>query len=194
LILCEGKVTEPSYFHAFKHEHRSQLVRIEVVPDCGVPKSLVEHAVERKAEAQREAKRHGDPYLKWDEIWCVFDVDAHPRLEEAKNQARDNKLEVAISNPCFELWLLLHFQDQRAHRDRAQIQLACRNHLPEYVKEIPYAKVQPLYAQAVERAKELDKWQEEQSRPGGNPSTAVHKLTERIVEFGKENFIRQVQS
>src|SRR5579863_6447941 len=114
LVLCEGEVTEPKYFQAFRHEHRSRLVEVELVSDCGVPKTLVEYAVERKKQAFREAKRYSDPFLKYDEIWCVFDVDAHPHLNEAKNQARDNGLNLAISNPCFELWVLLHFQDQRA--------------------------------------------------------------------------------
>ncbi len=152
LILCEGKITEPRYLQAFRHEHRNQLVQVEVLPEQGVPKTLVEHAVERKKQALREAKKQGDSFLKYDEIWCVFDVDAHPNLAEAKQQALDNGLRLAISNPCVELWLLLHFQDQRAEQTRANIQAACRNHLPEYVKEIPYAKVEPMYTQAVMRA------------------------------------------
>jgi len=194
LVLCEGKVTEPRYFQAFRHEHRNQLVHIEVMPACGVPKTLVEHAAERKKQALREAKRYGDSFLKYDEVWCVFDVDVHPNLEEAKNQARDNGLRVAISNPCFELWVLLHFQDQRAHQGRAHMQAACRDHLPEFDKEVPYDRIQPRYAEAVARAIELEKWQEEQGRPGGNPSTDVYKLTGRIVGLGREAFLRQQQT
>jgi hypothetical protein len=30
-------------------------------------------------------------------VWCVFDVDIHPNLPEAKQQARDNGLSLAIS-------------------------------------------------------------------------------------------------
>ncbi len=191
LVLCEGKLTEPGYFRAFRHEHRSQLVEVEVVPECGVPKSLVELAVERKKRAEKEARRSGDPYLKYDEVWCVFDIDAHPNLLEAKQQAEDNGLKLAVSNPCFELWILLHFQDQRAHQERGWIQAACREHLPDFVKEVPYDRVQPTYAEAVARAKALDKWQAEQNRPGGNPCTAVHELTERIEELGKDPFLSQ---
>jgi hypothetical protein len=71
LVLCEGKITEPLYLKAFKHERRSQLVKVEVVPECGVPKSLVEQAVERKKHAEKEARRRGDPYLKYDEV-CAY--------------------------------------------------------------------------------------------------------------------------
>jgi hypothetical protein len=191
LVLCEGKITEPTYFRAFRHEHKSHLVDVEVVPECGVPKSLVELAVEQKKRAEKEARRRGDPYLKYDEVWCVFDTDEHPNLLEAKQQAKDNGLKLAISNPCFELWVLLHFQDQRAHQDRAWIQAACRRHLPDFVKQVPYDRVQPSYAEAVARAKALVKWQAEQDRPGGNPCTAVHELTERIAELGKDPFLNR---
>jgi hypothetical protein len=43
------------------------------------------------------------------------DVDEHPRLDEARVQAHDNDIRVAISNPCFELWLVLHFRSQNAY-------------------------------------------------------------------------------
>jgi hypothetical protein len=194
LVLCEGKITEPRYLQAFRQEHRSQLVDVEIVAECGVPKTLVEVAAERKKRAEKQARRQSDPYLRYDEVWCVFDVDSHPNLPEARQQAKDNGLRLAVSNPCFELWILLHFQDQRAHQERGWIQAACREHLPEFVKEAPYHKLQANYADAIARASALVNWQEEQGRPDGNPSTAVHNLTERIAELGKERFLSQRRS
>lgn len=41
----------------------------------------------------------------------------HPGLTDAIEQARQNGIWLAISNPCFELWLVLHFQDQSAWLD-----------------------------------------------------------------------------
>jgi len=195
LVLCEGKVTEPKYLNAFRHEHRSQLVEVEVMPECGDPKTLVEQAVERKKYAEREARRYSDPYRKYDEVWCVFDVDEHLKLAEAKQQARDNGLNLAISSPCFELWILLHFQDQQAHIERDVLRVEVRKHLPGYEKVVPYDKVQPHYEEAVLRANALTKWQIEQGRPKEeeNPSTGVHKLTKRIAELGRDRFLNQKQ-
>ncbi len=48
-----------------------------------------------------------------DEVWCLFDVEwpqNHPDLHRALDLAQRSG-RVAVSNPCFELWLALHFQD-----------------------------------------------------------------------------------
>jgi hypothetical protein len=50
-----------------------------------------------------------------DELWICIDADhwirgSHQReLAEVLRQCRSNGYGVAISNPCFEVWLLLHF-------------------------------------------------------------------------------------
>jgi hypothetical protein len=112
LIVCEGTRTEPEYFTDLRNRERS-LVEL-VIEAGGTPKTLVERAVALKKESKRQAKK--DPNLGYEHVWCVFDVDEHPYVAEAQQQARDNKIDVAISNPCFELWALLHFQDQHAWR------------------------------------------------------------------------------
>jgi hypothetical protein len=180
LILCEGEVTEPNYFLSMRREVRNLLVEIEVIPKCGVPKTVVEEGADRKKKAQRAARRAGDSFLSYDEVWCVFDVDDHPRLNDALQQARDNKLQLAVSNPNFELWILLHFQDQFAHEPRAQIARSLRRHLPEYVKNVPYDAIRPFYQLAVARAQRLEEMHQRNDTVGGNPSTGVYRLTEGI--------------
>src|SRR5262249_33463734 len=119
-----------------------------------------------------------------DEVWCVFDVDEHPFVPEAKQQAKDNGIETAVSNPCFELWIILHFRDQRAYVDRAQLQHECRQYLPGYDKDVPTAKLIAHDDDAVRRAKDLDAWQSSRNCAGANPSTGVYRLTERIKAAG----------
>ena len=55
-----------------------------------------------------------------DEYWCVFDVDVHPYLREATALAKSNGIKLAISNPCIELWFLLHFANQTAYIERRE--------------------------------------------------------------------------
>jgi len=193
LIVCEGEKTEPIYFEALAHEEEVRLVRIEIVRSGGVPKSNVEQAVSMKRAAQREAKGQRDANLAYDEVWCVFDVDEHPHLAEALDQAQANAIHVALSNPCFELWIFLHFQDQRAHIERHKLQSACRQHLPGYSKVAAYAELQPRYGEAIRRAVALANWQEQQGRKHANPSTGVHLLTERLRNLGKAALLRELE-
>jgi hypothetical protein len=43
------------------------------------------------------------------ERWVMFDRDQHSEIPEAFVRARQNGINVAFSNPSFDLWLLLHF-------------------------------------------------------------------------------------
>jgi hypothetical protein len=53
------------------------------------------------------------PHLPADEYWAVFDVDHHreEELTTAAALAERHGYQLAGSNPCFELWLLLHLTD-----------------------------------------------------------------------------------
>ena len=50
----------------------------------------------------------------FDEVWCIFDRDDHHRFDEATRVAKKAGIRTAISNPCFELWLILHARQQTA--------------------------------------------------------------------------------
>ena len=179
LVVCEGTKTEPIYFHALRHAERS-LIDLNVEPG-GVPKTLVEKAVKLKREAEKMAKANRDSNFLYDYVWCVFDIDEHPNIAEAKQQARDNAIQLAISNPCFELWILLHFQDQRSHLSRSAVQHECAKYLPGYIKKVPFDKVHPYYDQAVRRARDLVAWQKSRTcADETNPWTSVQDLTELI--------------
>jgi len=45
---------------------------------------LVTTARDLKEEAARDAVGERDDNLRYDEVWCVFDVDEHPRISEAR--------------------------------------------------------------------------------------------------------------
>jgi hypothetical protein len=63
--------------------------------------------------------------------------------------------------------------------------------MPGYEKEVPFDLVYPHHQEAVDRAVALNQWQQEQGRPGGNPSTGVHRLTERITELSHEEQLKK---
>jgi hypothetical protein len=184
LIVCEGERTEPEYFDGFQGFCRNPRVRIEISPEHGVPRTVVNTAKERKKEAEAAARREGDENLVYDSVWCVFDVDDHPQVADAMQMARDNDIELAISNPCFELWLLLHFRDSPGMQHRADIQRMLSKHVPGYDKGVEFAVYGDGYRQAVERAKRMDEAALSCGESGRNPTTGVYRLTEDIEGDG----------
>jgi hypothetical protein len=118
---------------------------------------LVRRAIKQRAGDLRESKRGlGDAY---DEYWCVFDVDTHPHLNEALQLARSEDIRVALSNPCIELWIIIHFQDQTAYLsaevavEKAAVLLGCgKTPTPTALERLV-----ERYNDAKERARQLDK-------------------------------------
>lgn len=180
LVVCEGKKTEPLYLRDFQHHVRNPRIHVEPVGPAGVPLTVVQTAIEKRRKAEDDARRQRDENLLWDEVWAVFDMDDHPNVAEARQLAGDHGICLAVSNPCFELWALLHFAQQQAHIERGKLRALLQHHLPGYDKELVFARLHPGYDEAIRRACELDEAAERAGRPGRNPTTGVHLLTEVI--------------
>ncbi|HGS4434224.1 TPA: RloB family protein [Vibrio cholerae] len=108
LIVCEGEKTEPNYFNEQVYHYKLNSANVAVDGKCGSsPKSVFKRA---KELAQTEEIR-GDAY---DRVYCVFDKDSHESyaqtLVDIDNYKSNSKFIAVTSVPCFEYWLLLHFQ------------------------------------------------------------------------------------
>lgn len=179
-MFVEGKRTEEQYL---KHWHRIHRDRVLVTVDDfrGEPLSLVQHA---RAAANREAReaRRGRGRAH-DEVWCVFDRDEHERFAEAVRLAADAGINLAISNPCIELWFLLHFQDQTAYIHRQDAQRISRELLQcsKVLTVDALGALETRYEDAVERAGSLEnKHKGDGSEHSANPSSSVWRLIEVI--------------
>lgn len=180
LIITEGKVTEPDYLDGFAKACENPRVRIEMVEDAGDPRAIVRAAKSRKLAAERRSRQEQDDNLKYDQVWCVFDVDEHAHRTEAKQTATKNGLSLAVSNPCFELWLWLHFADQPGMQTSQDLRKMMKRHVSDYDKGVNYADYAAGYEAAVVRASRLDDQAIADSEEGRNPTTGVWKLTENI--------------
>ena len=180
LVFCEGKNTEPQYIEAFRKWCRNPRVDVEIAKERGVPLTLVRAAKERKLDSEKEARKAEDDNIAYDEVWCVFDVDAHPNLNDAQQMARDNDIKLAISNPCFELWLLLHFRENPGMQHRHDLQKMVGDFIPDYDKHVNFDLLKEGYPTAVTRAQRLDAQAANDREEGRNPTTGVYRLTESI--------------
>jgi len=180
LIVVEGKVTEAEYLDCFKAWCRNPRVEVEVDNSAGVPLTLVRRAKDRKAEAENRAGRERDQNLAYEEVWCLYDVDEHPDLPKTRDMARGNGIQFAESNPCFELWLVLHVRESPGPRSPEQMQRMARELGVVDGKHVRFEQISSGYESAVKRARRLDQDGEDAGEVGRNPSTGVWRLAHSI--------------
>ena len=63
------------------------------------------------------------------------DQDHHPNVPSVVAWCRDTKVEVAYSNPCFELWLVLHFEPYGRPAKARDVQARLHASYPAYDHE-----------------------------------------------------------
>lgn len=182
LIFSEGKVTEVQYINDWYKRHR-ELVTVQFDEFHGTPYELVKHAVDAKKRETREEKRgRGRAHSHY---WCIFDRDEHPYISDTFSLAEKHGIHTAYTNPCIELWFLLHFQEQTAslHRHTAQRiakrYLNCDKSLTP--RSLSLLAEEERFSKAKKRALKLDvKHDGDKSPPASNPSSGVWKLMELI--------------
>lgn len=187
VVFCEGERTEPEYLDALKRQPPVRDVaavdlRVETGQGGSVPRTLVAMAIDARSRAAEEE-------AEIDEFWCVFDVEwprNHPGLADAIQQARANSIKLAISNPCFELWLILHFQDYSSWLDNNQARRLRRQLDGSSDKGLDAAKYMPFAADAARRAAGLDKrhLQDGTVFPHNNPTSGMHRLLAAVEPPG----------
>ena len=181
LIVCEGRTTEPRYPEGI-NRFWQRPASLTIKHEFSSPREIVQHAVQLKAESNRKSK--GDPLWEFDAIWCFFDRDAHPNISEALNQARDNNIKVAFSDPNFELWLLLHFHDQTAFLTRQEAVRICKEHMPGYEKVPDMNLLCPQFETAARRASALRERQSQNNLNRQNPWTEADVFLENLRNKG----------
>jgi hypothetical protein len=105
VIAVEGQKTEPRYFRMLQEEFGSR-IKLEIVLD-DEHKSSPQYVLERLLQFKAKQDLQDD-----DVCWMVIDVDGNAhKLPQIIKNAKSNGCKVALSNPCFEIWLSLHRGD-----------------------------------------------------------------------------------
>ncbi len=159
LIVCEGSKTECQYFDEIRKINRIPTAHIKIIHG-GVtqPMQIVEFA---KAEFEKQRA--------FDSVYAVFDRDAHLTYNDAlikaasfnnrliNDEAKKIDFFAVPSVPCFELWLLLHFENTQAFFDRHEPIQKLKNYITGYDKGMKgiYATTQDSLPTANLRAQGL---------------------------------------
>ena len=183
LVFCEGRRTEPDYLKALKRRPEvrdiaSVAIEIDETAAGFDPLALVRKA----AAAHKDAK---DERSEIDEVWCIFDVEQperHSRLDDAVALARERGVQIAVSNPCFELWLMLHFQEQSAWLDTNDAKRQLKQHDGTEGKGLDGAMYMSRRDEAARRASSLAERHEGNGTnfPNDNPSSGMYRFLEAV--------------
>ena len=117
VIAAEGERTEKIYFEALRAYARNSRVHIRILERDEEHKhdSAPEYVLEQLMRFKSENALESD-----DELWWVIDRDNWKQTAlrvVAQKCVQDDALHLALSNPCFELWLMLHLEDVASFSD-----------------------------------------------------------------------------
>ena len=164
LVICEGE-TEVCYINLLKSWYKSPIRIISHIEGTKITTSLVEKRTKELKISQ------------WDKVhtFLMYDMD----VQAINEKLRKCKAEMLLSNPCFEIWLLLHAKDQKAAIETDALIKELKKSAPVWknYSKSAFTDTQKSFLNdntdvAVSRAKKLHEFQ--------NPSTGIYKLIEML--------------
>ena len=185
LFGLEGKnKTEKQYFSNFKQIQDKYLIRW-ASGNATDPVGIVENI--KKDILQKNLKAG-------DRAFAVFDIDIDPLkedvVEKARNLAKEHNIELITSNPCFEVWFVLHFEDSTAsYNSSKDVINKLRTYITGYKKSDDVFKVlQGRMKAAILRAKKLRAYHKNNKTcklSEQNPVTGVDQVVELLCDSGE---------
>lgn len=200
LIACEDQTTEPEYFKEYKYSFEAiwpkETLFLKPIGTGRNSLGVVQQAIEERSKLKTTV----------DQTWAVFDKDDLDKSEgnierfnEAFDLGEEEEVKIAYSNECFELWLLLHFEDidKKTAIPRTEIynrlENAIKKHEPEFLYEHGNSNVVKLVSKygnkekALQRAEELFNYhnQEKHQPIESNPNTLVYNLVRELDDWLK---------
>ena len=177
IIATEGECTERIYFNALKPP-RDETIQLKVLP------TKKGHSDPREVLARLKSYEREAGSGQRDELWLVVDYDSwtEAALDEVSTAvAALPKYHLALSNPCFELWLVLHFRETSSPNP-SQLQSILAKELGSYSKNgYDVEPMKPKVAAAITRAQRMDTPPQEPwpRKPGTHVYRLVARLTAR---------------
>ncbi len=174
-VSAEGS-TERDYFgmDAFRRADVSLQFPKDVHPDRRNPAAVLKRF--------QKALRSED-FRASDEAWIVVDVDEWDREEIDSLYAwaeEDDRHHVVVSNPKFELFLLMHYEKASGCTTAARVDAALKRHMPGYDKRLgkrQFSRSQVLGAIAEARSRRAG-CKDVIPRPG---MTDAYLLADRLI-------------
>jgi hypothetical protein len=177
VIATEGAVTEKQYFEMFGNSR----IKVKVLETGSDNKSAPKYVFDRLNSFKEQFDLHED-----DMLWLVIDVDRWNKdgeLSQICREAKQKSYHLAVSNPCFEVWLCLHFGDlDPEDRTCKQLKASLGKILGSCNSgNLDLSPYQPHLTEAVARAKILH--QDLQQNWPPTLGTHVYRLVEILLQL-----------
>ena len=185
LIVCEDSKSSKFYFEALKKHFGFVATKVVVqgsIDGRTQPNQIVDRAIKLKSDVEDSG---GDCY---DEVWCVIDGDSgKDKIRPARAKAKSNNIQLAISTPCFEYWLLLHFEASAIYAEICEKQKSMlKKYLPDYDKgSRDFSMILPKVQDASLRAEKYRKIRLADKPEDHNPCSEIYLLTNSLFDFFK---------
>jgi hypothetical protein len=183
LVVCEDANSAPQYLRALQ---KLSNTIIDTIGGAGTPEVIAAIAIE---EAQRRGvigrkRRNLDWFEKTDEVWAMFDRDQHEHFNKGVALCEKHSIPIARSNPCFEVWLILHFIDYHKPDERDVVFNYLCELCPSYKegkgRDMKFADLLKDIEIAEQRAEKQLAAREAEGKNYGPPSTTIFELTRSI--------------
>lgn len=193
VVATEGENTEPKYFEALKTAYKNPRIHLEIIPSKD-GKSSPKHVLQNLIAFKKEYRIRAD-----DELWITIDRDFQSwtikELKECLQLCKQKKFSIALSNPCFEIWLLLHFvclaSKNKTIREkmllnkkdgkRSFCEIELRNYLTSYNKN------KPKLTKAINKTKDAiinaSTLESQNKNFISNLGTNVHHLVKALIKL-----------
>lgn len=129
LIVCEDDKSSPNYFWALIRSYRLSAVVVGS-SHFSQPIQVVNRAIHLRMQTKQSTQE-----TPFDETWCVIDGDYGHKIANARSRAHAEGIKPAVSTPCFEYWVLLHFKlTSNTGADGKAVTRSLARHIPDYNK------------------------------------------------------------
>ena len=179
IIATEGEKTEKIYFEKFREQNFRKNIFIQILETKKDGDSSPRKVLERLNKFAREKVFDENR----DECWIVIDYDfwSDKKLNEIYGECKERNYKLAVSNPCFELWLNFHQDNPKTPNTCAECQKEVKKLLGNYNKSnYDVDKLLEKLEKAIGKSSQLHKNKNE-SYPK-ETGTHVYLLVEKLIE------------
>ena len=125
VIVCDDTNTAPAYFAELKREVRQHVTLNIVRAACGgaSPDTVLQQGISQR-RVLAEDRDVDDQDVGWVLIDLEGDAERRRPARAAKDRVEQGNVKVALSDPCYEVWTLLHLEDSGAQFNNCRDVLA----------------------------------------------------------------------